>query len=303
MLIPSFDPYARRIAVLDAPSNLGLRPPLPGVVPGVYKLAGALRDHGLLARLDARDAGVATPPRYSSELRAGEGTRNEAAIARYTPRLADRIEKLLGDGEFPVVLGGDCSILLGGLLALRRRGRFGLAYLDGHLDFRHPGNAAELDASAGEDLALVTGRGGALAELEGLRPLVREQDVLAIGARADDQDLAEAMAAGIAVATEADVRANGPRRTGEQAARRLGAVDGFWVHLDADIIDPETMPAVDSPDPGGLGLAEVAALLRPLLASPRAVGLEVTILDPDLDEDGTLAGRFADLIVDALRPS
>jgi arginase len=127
--------------------------------------------------------------------------------------------------------------------------------------------------------------------------------VLAIGARADDQDLAEAMAAGIAVDTDADVRANGATRTGERAATRLAAVDGFWVHLDADIIDPETMPAVDSPDPGGLGLAEVAALLRPLLASPRAVGLEVTILDPDLDEDGTLAGRFADLIVDALRPT
>jgi arginase len=287
--------------VLDAPSNLGLRPPLPGVVPGVYKLAGALRDHGLLARLGARDAGVATPPRYISALAAGEGTRNEAAIARYTPRLADRIGALLERGEFPVVLGGDCSILLGGLLALRRRGRFGLAYLDGHMDFRHPGNAPELDAAAGEDLALVTGRGSALADLEGLRPLVREEDVLAIGVRSDDPELAEAVAAGIAVETDADVRASGGAHTGERAATRLAAVDGFWVHLDADVIDPETMPAVDSPDPGGLGLADVGALVRTLVASPRAVGLEVTILDPDLDEDGALAGHFADLIVDALR--
>jgi hypothetical protein len=29
----------RPLVVLDAPSNLGLRPPQPGVVPGVYKLA------------------------------------------------------------------------------------------------------------------------------------------------------------------------------------------------------------------------------------------------------------------------
>lgn len=48
------------IVVLDAPSNLGLRPPQPGSVPGVYKLAGALRDQGLLARLGARDGGVVT---------------------------------------------------------------------------------------------------------------------------------------------------------------------------------------------------------------------------------------------------
>ena len=127
--------------------------------------------------------------------------------------------------------------------------------------------------------------------------------MLAIGARSNDENLAEAVAAGIAVETDADVRASGGARAGERAGTRLAAVDGFWVHLDADIIDPETMPAVDSPDPGGLGLADVAALLRTLLASPRAVGLEVTILDPDLDEDGTLAGRFADLIVGALRPA
>jgi arginase len=298
-----FGPYARRIAVLDAPSNLGLRPPAPGVVPGVYKLAGALRDHDLVARLGARDAGVVTPPRYVSELVTGEGTRNEAAIARYTLRLADRIEAFLRDGEFPVVLGGDCSILLGAMLALRRRGRYGLAYLDGHLDFRHPGNAAQPDAVAGEDLALVTGRGGVLAELEGLRPLVREADVRAIGPRSGDEALAEVAATAIAVETDIDVRTAGAALVGARALTSLESAEGFWVHLDADIIDPETMPAVDSPDPGGLALAEVGLLLGALLASPRALGLGVTILDPDLDEDGTLAGRFADLIAGALRPA
>ncbi len=54
----------RRIAVLDAPSNLGLRPPTATSVPGVYKAPGALRDQGLLTRLHARDAGCLTPPRY-----------------------------------------------------------------------------------------------------------------------------------------------------------------------------------------------------------------------------------------------
>ena len=47
----------RRIAVLDAPSNLGLRPPTATSVPGCAKAPGALRDHDLLGRLAARDAG------------------------------------------------------------------------------------------------------------------------------------------------------------------------------------------------------------------------------------------------------
>ena len=47
----------RRIAVLDAPSNLGLRPPTTTSVPGCAKAPGALRDQGLVGRLRARDAG------------------------------------------------------------------------------------------------------------------------------------------------------------------------------------------------------------------------------------------------------
>ena len=71
--------------VVDASSNLGLRPPRPGTVPGCYKLAGALRDHGLLARLGAREGGVATPPRYDrGDWAEGDGVFNAAAIARYS---------------------------------------------------------------------------------------------------------------------------------------------------------------------------------------------------------------------------
>ena len=47
----------RKIAVLDAPSNLGLRPPRPGAEPGCKRLAGVLRARGIVARLGA--AGVA----------------------------------------------------------------------------------------------------------------------------------------------------------------------------------------------------------------------------------------------------
>src|SRR5881275_2183410 len=131
----------RRIAVLDAPSNLGLRPPTATSVPGCAKAPGALRDHGLIGRLAARDAGCVTPPRYDpGDWRPGDGVAHAELIAAYSRRLADRIGALIDAGEFPVVLGGDCSILLGAALAVHRRGeRIGLVYVDGHADFRHPG--------------------------------------------------------------------------------------------------------------------------------------------------------------------
>ncbi|MEV7288869.1 arginase family protein [Streptomyces sp. NPDC093252] len=297
----------RPLVVVDAPSNLGLRPPAPGTVPGCYKLAGALREQRIVRRLGAREGGVVVPPRYDrGEWRPGDGVFNAAALAAYTPRLADRIEHHVRAGDFPVVLGGDCSIQLGASLALRRLGRYGLAALDASPDFRHPGNATESDivgAAGGEEVALATGRGqDDLTDLEGLRPYLRDEDVRFFGIRdVFEEDRAELAALKMPVVTVGDVRewgADALARATVQAFE-VPALDGFWVHLDADVLDPGVMPAVDAPDPDGLTPEEVVGLLGPLLASGRCVGLNVTIYDPDLDPEGTAGALLADVVVDA----
>jgi arginase len=292
------------IVVVDAPSNLGLRPPRPGTVPGCHKLAGALRDQGLLARLCAEEGGVVTPPRYDRGGWAeGDGVFNAAAIARYSAALADRVERHAAPGAFVLVLGGDCSILLGALLGLRRRGRPGLVYLDGHSDFRHPGNSTAVGAAAGEGLALVTGRGQPdLTDIEGLLPYVRDADTAALGMHEpDDPLLAEAREAVAVLATVEEMRASG---CGTAARRALGAmapgVDRIWVHLDADVLDPSVMPAVDSPEPDGLRPAELVETLAPLLHDPRVAGLDLAIYDPDLDEPGDGARLLAEVLVEVL---
>ncbi|MEU9361081.1 arginase family protein [Streptomyces sp. NPDC048301] len=293
----------RTRVVLDAPSNLGLRPPAPGTVPGCYKLAGALRERRIVQRLGALEGGVVVPPRYDrGDWREGDGVFNAAAIARYTRVLADRIEGHVRAGELPVVLGGDCSIQLGAALALRRIGRFGLAAIDGSADFRHPGNSDRVGAAGGEELALSTGRGQAdLTDLEGIGPYLRDEDVRLLGMRDGDEDRAELTALKITHATVGEIREWGPAEIARAVVRSLEAdvLDGFWVHLDADVLDPGVMPAVDSPDDGGLSPGELAALLAPLVRSPRCVGLNVTIYDPDLDPEGTAGDLLADLVVGA----
>ncbi|MGG8408474.1 arginase family protein [Streptomyces sp. 12297] len=294
----------RTLVLVDAPSNLGLRPPTPGTVPGCHKLAMALREHGLLTRLGARDGGAVVPPRYDrGDWREGDGVFHAEQIAAYTVTLADRIEKHLEAGEFPIVLGGDCSIQLGADLAMRRLGRYGLAVLDGSADFRHPGNTdrnGPVGAAAGEELALATGRGqDLLTDLEGRRPYLRDEDIRLFGIRDGDPDLAELAGLGITAATVGAIRARGAAVVAREAlaAFRASEVRGFWVHLDADVLDPTVMPAVDAPDPGGLMPDELAVLLRTLIASPRCVGLNATIYDPDLDPSGEAGRLFAGAIV------
>ena len=213
----------RRLTLLDAPSNLGLRPPGEGFVPGVYKLAGALRDAGLLARLGAEDAGVITPGRYDPAWD-GRTLRNAAPLAVFTVRLADRVQALLETGRFPVVLGGDCSTLIGCLWALRAvEPAPGLVFVDGHLDYRHPANSDATIAAAGEDLAIVTGLGPAslIEPHAGVAPLVEPAAVTAIGSRPDDVYADEARDRGVTVVTARD--ASGWRRTCSPRIARSGS--------------------------------------------------------------------------------
>ncbi|MFG2595201.1 arginase family protein [Streptomyces sp. NPDC048462] len=293
----------RNIVVLDAPSNLGLRPPAPGTVPGCYKLAGALREQRILQRVGAREGGVVVPPRYDrGDWQEGDGVFNAAAIARYTPVLADRIEGLVRSGDLPLVLGGDCSIQLGASLALRRLGRYGLVAIDGSADFRHPGNSDRVGAAAGEEVAIATGRGQHdLADLEGLRPYLRDEDIRLVGIRDYDEDRAGLAELKIPFVTVGELRERGagPLSADLLSTLETPVLDGFWVHLDADVLDPSVMPAVDSPDDGGVLPGELGPLLRALVRSPRCVGLNITVYDPDLDPDGTAGAMLTDLVVAA----
>src|SRR6266511_1459516 len=282
-------PPQRSAVVVDAPSNLGLRPPSPDTIPGCWRLPQALRQAGIVTRLDATDGGRVLPPSYTPD-RDATGTRNGLAIAGYSVKLADRLGEVLDAGGFPVLLGGDCSILLGAMLALCRRGRYGLAYLDGHLDFRHPGNSEQLSAVAGEDLAVVTGRGPEqLAALEDRRPLVRDADVVALGHHDPDPAWYQDVTTTTVITV---IGADQIRRDGAAAAAAAALA----------VLDREVMPAVDSPEPDGLDYQELITLLRALTASGLAVGAEVAIFDPDLDPDGHLAQELVTAVVDGFGP-
>jgi arginase len=142
-----------RFAVIEAPSILGLRPT------GVEMLPEALIRAGLIDRLVARHAGhVAPQSPYDFGRDSATLTLNATGIASYSRALANAVGEAMDGGEFPVVLGGDCSIMLGDLLALKRRGRYGLLFMDGHADFYNP-EANPNGEAASMELAFATGRG------------------------------------------------------------------------------------------------------------------------------------------------
>jgi arginase len=263
-------------------------------------MAGALRAHGVVRRLHAEDAGSVVPPAYSSTIDPAVNVRNAKVIRAYSLQLAERIEELLSQGKFPLVLGGDCSILLGSALALRQRGRNGLLFVDGHPDLLTPVNSQSKGA-AGMDLALATGQGpNLLTDIHSKKPYIQPDDTIVFGYRqpppGDTSPVAPHPPMGAFPFHL--IQQQGIAQSARQAVARLESAptQGFWIHVDMDVLNTESMPAVDSPETGGMTPQELSTLLKAAVHSNRCVGMEITIYDPTLDP----GGKGADLIVDIL---
>lgn len=299
-------------SIVAAPTNLGLRPPVPGSTPGTSKAPEALREAGLYDRLlgnGATDNGVVLPGRYVDDdgSRPPGQVRNQAQILEHASRLGGRIAEMVSpavsDRPMPIVLGGDCSLLLGvglGLPDVSPGSRPGLVHLDGHTDFRHPGNSTNCANLGGEALAAAVGlHWPELAEAGDQQGghLFEASRVAHVGCRDDDEHLTEAARVLGAVIPASVAMRQGVGSTLDEVTHTTGG-QGYWVQLDVDILDPRWMPAVDSPDPGGLNPEHLAGLLRGLL--PGALGLSVTIFDPDLDPAGQHAALLVDLLSAAL---
>ncbi len=259
-----------------------------------------------MAALAAQDLGDVVPPPYRDFVRRPGTVRNEPEIAEYSRSLADRVALGVEGGRFTLVLGGDCSIILGSLLGARRHAhRMGLVYIDAHADFATP-EESYTGSAAGMCLAMAVGRGGSpLAKLGGPAPLVRAEDVVLIGRRGPNQpqdELAALRSSDIFDIPGAAIQRDGIPAVTSAALERLARadIDGIWIHVDADALDPGVMPAVDSPVPGGPGVEQLAAIVQPFVDHPKALGVQITIYDPGFDLQRECARKIITLLEHAL---
>ncbi|MCD6037935.1 MAG: arginase family hydrolase, arginase/agmainase/formiminoglutamate hydrolase [Nitrososphaeraceae archaeon] len=141
-----------------------------------------------LQKLKAEYAGRVLSLPYNPQRDKSTLLLNPDTIRAFSLQLAEKVISILHKKQFPIVLGGDCSILIGNLLALKLMSssdssRYGLFFIDGHADFYQP-EASLTGEVADMDLAIVSGRGpDILTDIEGLKPLVLDQDIVVFGYR------------------------------------------------------------------------------------------------------------------------
>jgi arginase len=267
----------------------------------------ALRAAGLPAAFGAADAGDVARPLRDPVRDPETGIIGFADLRASSQALREAVAATLGRGDRPLVLGGDCTLLLGTVAGVRDAvGRVGLWFVDGHADSLD-GSSSPTGEAADMELAMLTGHGPpGLVDLGGQVPLVEPADVVILGHRPASlhPDVARELGrvpAPIARMAAEEVAAAGPAKVGERWARALAARGPAWLHLDLDALDEAALPAVSYPQPRGLDWHSFVALARPPLASDALVGASVADFNPDLDEDGAHARRIVDALASALQ--
>lgn len=300
------------VSLVLAPSNLGLRPER-GRQPGTWRAPQVLMEAGLRDALDAVAAHRLERPLYQFDAQPGTRIRNGNSIRAFSLALAAKVKDILAVHRFPVVIGGDCSVLLGSLLGLRQAGGKGLVHVDGHSDFAQEKSYATpqtLGSAAGMDLALATGRGEALlTDWPDVGRLADDADTIQVGERGRHQPgfmeyYGDILSTEI---TRVDVQEVIGDGTSAAAGRVIGrlegrALDRAWLHVDLDVLDEKVMPAVDSPGSPGFDYRQLAELVSALVASGRIAGADFAIYDPERDSGHAHARGIVDCIAEGLRP-
>jgi arginase len=269
---------------------------------GEERAPAALRDTGLADRLGASDRGDVAEPLRPPERDVRSGIIAFEALVDASAAIADSVAGAIGAGDRPLVLGGDCSLLIGAVAGARRAGlRPGLVFVDGHADY-WDGETSPTGESADMELAIIHGSGPSVLASMAPRPLADPARTAILGHRPHelDEDVAaerDRVPDEVLQLDTPSVREAGPEMAAALALERAG--DDPWLHIDLDALDAEALPAVSYPLAEGLGWEELEALLKPV-ATAGVCGVSVTDLNSDKDPGGAYAQRVADLVVRVL---
>ncbi len=179
----------------------------------------------------------------------------------YAERVRAAVAPVVADGRVPFVVGGEHSVTLGAVQAVRgAHPDTHVLSIDAHADLR--------DRYEGDDYShACVGRrvfeGGPFTVV-GLRSLSAAEAAFAKGA--DELTLVSAR----------DVTAS--RVTPAEIVSKLGA--DVYVTVDVDGLDPSIVPATGTPEPGGLDWWDVLDLLREVFAQRRVRGMDLVELAP-----------------------
>ena len=225
------------------------------------------------------------------------------AIGPMIDAVRDAVAGSLAAQRLPLVIGGDCPVLIGCVAAVARLDTPRVLFVDGHED-AWPAERSPTGEAADMEVGWLLGRSidTLPAALRRRLPRLSPDNIIVLGAR-DQAELAEAAVESI----DGLVRTIRPEAinvdsagVADAAVSELDARGPWWLHVDLDVLAADSLTAVDYPQPGGLDWPALTQITRRALASPQLLGWTITIYNPDLDPEGAGAERIGRYVAEAL---
>jgi arginase len=296
----------QKIRIIGVPMDLGQSRR------GVDMGPSALRGAGLQARikqlgLQVEDIGNLSV-KQPEEMPVGEKrAKYLQEIAETCQDIASTVEKSLGEGFLPLVLGGDHSIAAGvaaGVSSFFRKEKkqIGYIWLDAHGDMNTPESSPSGNIH-GMPLAVIMGYGAPeLVELLGFKPKVEPQNIVLVGIRdLDAQEKKLVKKSGVHVLTMRDIDERGMREVMADALKyAMDDTAGIGVSLDMDFVDPADAPGVGTPVRGGVTYREAHLAMEMIADSEAMVSMEIVEINPIIDEHNRTALLGVELVLSGL---
>jgi arginase len=250
--------------------------------------------------LDSGDIDVMIPE--TQKVGAGK-LRYKAPVLAASDELRKMVEKSLGEGRLPLVLGGDHSIAIGSVAGstnhFARQGEtLGLIWFDAHGDANTPDTTPSGNIH-GMSLAVCLGQGDTdFVNLGERAPKVLARNTVLIGIRDLDPGERDMLKkSGVTVYTMRDLDERGMRDVVDEAIRLASdGTAGIHLSFDLDVVDPEDAPGTGTPVWGGITYREAHLAMEMLSDRGQLVAIDLVEVNPVLDTQnmtGILAAELA----------
>jgi arginase len=228
-------------------------------------------------------------------------------IIKTSRLLAEKVERVLDNGDFPICLGGDHSMALGTISGIasfckKRKLRLGVIWIDAHSDM----NTDETSPTGnihGMPLAALMGLGcDELVNLLGFSPKLYPENCVLIGIRSiDEAEKVNIKKLKVPIYTMNDIDKIGIHRIIAKVLKQFREkVDHIHISFDVDSVDPSVAPGVGTPIPGGLSYREAHLLMETIAECGCMSSLEIAEVNPILDHKNQSATFTSELIASSM---
>ncbi len=199
-------------------------------------------------------------------------------------QIDESIKKILEQGAFPLVLGGDHSITYPVVRAFENIGPLNIIHFDAHLDRRK----SVLDARFGH--------GSPIRRISELGFIERIASIGLRGLRAPEEDYQYAEKRGDILIPNGKVQEMGV----DKVLDEIPDTQKSFVTIDIDVLNPAVAPGTGTPEADGLSFNQLKKMLWGIAGKSDIVGFDLVEVNPSLDPSGRTPLFAAQLCVEFL---